>query len=318
MQKILLIDDFHEYLYQSMQGKFEVIDCRDCTPSEVGGLLHLHQPEGLFVRSKVFVDKELMVASSGLKWIGRGGAGMDNIDEDSAQELGIRCFNAGEANSDAVGEHTLAMLLGLLTRLPKANSEVKAGVWDREGNRGIELKGKTVGILGYGNTGSAVAQKLHGFGVKILAYDKYKTGFGNDGISEVSELEMLSQSDVISLHVPLTKETQNWINERRLEQCKMGIYLLNLSRGMTVDLMAVEKSMARGQILGFAADVLPIEPPWKDSDENRKRAFERLMELNHTIFSPHVGGWSVESYRKISVILFDKMLKLYDIDSNFL
>ena len=317
MPKILLIDDFHEYLHQSMQGNFDVIDCRDCTPNEVAGLLNLHQPEGLFVRSKVFIDKELMVASGGLKWIGRGGAGMDNIDEVSAQEMGIVCFNAGEANSDAVGEHTLAMLLGLLTRLPKANSEVKTGIWDREGNRGTELKGKTVGIVGYGNTGSAVAEKLRGFGVEILAYDKYKTGFGNQWVSEVSEAELLSKSDVISLHIPLTTETRNWINKNRLEQCKMGIYLLNLSRGMTVDLMAVEEAIESSRILGFAADVLPVEPPWKDLDENRKQAFERLMELNHTIFSPHVGGWTVESYCKISVILFDKMLKLYDIDGNF-
>jgi D-3-phosphoglycerate dehydrogenase len=162
-----------------------------------------------------------------------------------------------------------------------------------------------------------VAEKLRGFGVEILAYDKYKTGFGNQWVSEVSEAELLSKSDVISLHIPLTTETRNWINKSRLDQCKMGIYLLNLSRGMSVDLLVVEEAMERGQILGFAADVLPIEPPWKDLDENRKGAFERLMELNHTIFSPHVGGWTVESYCKISVILFDKMLKLYDIDGNF-
>ncbi len=317
MRRILLIDDFHEYLHQSMQGKFEVIDCRDCTPNEVGELLNLHQPEGLFVRSKVFIDKELMVASTGLKWIGRGGAGMDNINEVSAQEMGITCFNAGEANADAVGEHTLAMLLGLLTCLPKRNSEVKSGVWDREGNRGTELKGKTVGIVGYGNTGSAVAQKLRGFGVEILAYDKYKTGFGNAWIAEVSESELLSKSDIITLHIPLTAETRFWINKNRLEQCKEGIYLLNLSRGMVVDLVEVEGAINSGRILGFAADVLPIEPPWMDLEANRNLAFQRLSELKHVIFSPHVAGWTLESYRKISVILFDKMLKLYDIDDNF-
>ncbi|NBX87406.1 MAG: phosphoglycerate dehydrogenase, partial [Bacteroidetes bacterium] len=239
-----------------------------------------------------------------------------NIDEISAQELGIHCFNAGEANSDAVGEHTLAMLLGLLTRLPKANAEVKSGKWDREGNRGFELKGKTVGIVGYGNTGSAVAQKLKGFGVDILAYDKYKSGFGDDIVTEVSEQDLLRKSDVITLHIPLTDETKLWLNKSRLDQCKEGIYLLNLSRGMVLDLVEVERSMNSGKILGFAADVLSVEPPWNDKDENRKLALDRLMDLNHTIFSPHVGGWTVESYRKISVILFDKMLKLYDIQSN--
>jgi len=315
-RRVLLIDDFHEYLHQSMQGDFDVIDCGDCDATEVGSLLKLHQPEGLFVRSKIFIDKDLMTATSGLNWIGRGGAGMDNIDEISAQELGIHCFNAGEANSDAVGEHTLAMLLGLVTRLPKANAEVKSGKWDREGNRGFELKGKTVGIVGFGNTGSAVAQKLKGFGVDILAYDKYKSGFGDDMVTEVSEQDLLRKSDVITLHIPLTDETKLWLNKSRLDQCKEGIYLLNLSRGMVLDLVEVERSMNSGKILGFAADVLSVEPPWNDKDENRKLALDRMMDLNHTIFSPHVGGWTVESYRKISVILFDKMLKLYDIQSN--
>ena len=314
--KVLLIDDFHEYLHQSMQQDFHVIDCKDCEPTAVEDLLKLHQPEGLFVRSKVFIDRKLMLASAGLKWIGRGGAGMDNLDEAAAQILGIHCFNAGEANSDAVGEHTLAMLLGLMTRLPKANFEVKSGVWDREGNRGFELKGRAVGIVGYGNTGSAVAQKLRGFGVQILAYDKYKKGFGNEWVVEVTEEELLAQSDVITLHVPLTEETTLWLNADRLSRCKKGIYLLNLSRGRVVDLEAVEQAMKEGIILGFAADVLPIEPPWTDPNEGRKASLDRLMESNHTIFSPHVGGWTVESYHKISAILFDKMLKLYDIQSN--
>jgi D-3-phosphoglycerate dehydrogenase len=135
-------------------------------------------------------------------------------------------------------------------------------------------------------------------------------------VTEVSEQDLLRKSDVITLHIPLTDETKLWLDKSRLDQCKEGIYLLNLSRGMVLDLVEVERSMNSGKILGFAADVLSVEPPWNDKDENRKLALDRMMDLNHTIFSPHVGGWTVESYRKISVILFDKMLKLYDIQSN--
>jgi D-3-phosphoglycerate dehydrogenase len=237
---------------------------------------------------------------------------MDNIDEAAAERLGIHCFNAGEANSDAVGEHTLAMMLSLFSNLVKSHLELLDGKWDREDNRGVELKGKTVGILGYGKTGSAVARKLQGFGVKVIAHDKYVHGFGDAWVDEVTEEMLLANSDVLSFHVPLTGETKNWLNEDRLAKMKSKFWLLNLSRGGVLDLSLVLREINRGRIQGFAADVLPLEPPFR-GDEAFMDTFNRLLKNNRVILSPHVGGWTAESYEKISQVLLDKVLKFYDI-----
>ena len=317
LRRILLIDDFHPALQQGLESAgFNVIDERDCggTLGDVCALLTLHKPEGLMVRSKLFVGAEVMGCFPGLRWIGRGGAGMDNIDELSAEQHGIYCFNAGEANSDAVGEQTVAMMLAMFTNLVKSHVEIISGRWDREGNRGIELKGKTVGLLGYGNTGSAVARKLQGFGVRVIAHDKYKAGFGDAGVEEVSEEKLLSDSDVLSFHVPLTAETKNWLTESRLAQMKKRFWLLNLSRGGVLDLSLVLRELNAGRMEGFAADVLTIEPPFL-GDAVFMDIFNGLLKNNRVILSPHVGGWTVESYRKISEVLLDKVLNFYDISN---
>lgn len=315
LARVLLIDDFHPALEMGLKAAgFSVIDARDCSSSvaEIVGLLQTHQPDGLMVRSKCFVGQDILTASKHLRWVGRGGAGMDNIDDLAAASLNIHCFNAGEANSDAVGEHTLAMLLGLFTNLVKSHREVLDGLWDREGNRGVELRGRTVGILGFGNTGSAVARKLSGFGVRVIAHDKYLTGFGGDMVEEVSEEVLLRESDVLTLHVPLTAETKNWLNADRLALMKSHFWLLNLSRGGVLDLALVLEALSCGRLLGFGADVLSVEPPFL-GDAAFMDVFNGLCENNRVILSPHVGGWTVESYQKISDVLFDKVLKLYDI-----
>lgn len=312
---VLFIDDFHPALQDGLKlAGYTVIDSSSCGSdlSEIISLMKHHQPHGLMVRSKIFIGPDILAASPQLQWVGRGGAGMDNIDEPAADAMGIHCFNAGEANADAVGEQTLSMMLALFTQLVKSDSEVRNGVWDREGNRGLELKGRTVGILGYGNTGSAVARKLRGFGVNVIAHDKYKSGFGTEYVREVSEEELLSQSDVLSLHVPLTSETQNWLHEGRLAQMKPSFWLLNLSRGGVLDLAMVLQGLTSGRIRGFAADVLTVEPPTA-GDSAFMEIFNGLCGNNRVIFSPHVGGWTVESYEKISRVLLDKVLNFYDI-----
>jgi D-3-phosphoglycerate dehydrogenase len=276
-------------------------------------LLREHKPEGLMVRSKIFVDETVITAFDGLRWIGRGGAGMDNIDDRCADDHGVFCFNAGEANSDAVGEQTLAMLLAMFTRLVKSHQEVVDGRWDREGNRGLELKGRTVGILGFGNTGSAVAEKLRGFGVRVIAHDRYLQGFGSEAVEEVSEETLLRESDVLTLHVPLTGETKNWLTVDRLALMKPHFWLMNLSRGAVLDVGLVVKELEAGRMLGFAADVLEYEPPLK-GDLAFIENFNALRKNNRVVLSPHVGGWTVESYEKISQVLLDKVLKFYDID----
>jgi D-3-phosphoglycerate dehydrogenase len=276
-------------------------------------LLREHKPEGLMVRSKIFVDETVITAFDGLRWIGRGGAGMENIDDRCADDHGVFCFNAGEANSDAVGEQTLAMLLAMFTRLVKSHQEVVDGRWDREGNRGLELKGRTVGILGFGNTGSAVAEKLWGFGVRVIAHDRYLQGFGSEAVEEVSEETLLRESDVLTLHVPLTGETKNWLTLDRLALMKPHFWLMNLSRGAVLDLGLVVKELEAGRMLGFAADVLEYEPPLK-GDLAFIENFNALRKNNRVVLSPHVGGWTVESYEKISQVLLDKVLKFYDIE----
>jgi D-3-phosphoglycerate dehydrogenase len=238
---------------------------------------------------------------------------MDNIDDQCAEDHGVFCFNAGEANADAVGEQTLAMLLAMFTRLVKSHQEVVDGRWDREGNRGLELKGRTVGILGFGNTGSAVAKKLRGFGVRVIAHDKYLEGFGSDVVEEVSEETLLRESDILTLHVPLTAETKNWLNADRLALMKSHFWLLNLSRGAVLDLGLVVEELEAGRIAGFAADVLECEPPLK-GDLAFIDNFNVLRKNNRVVLSPHVGGWTVESYEKISQVLLDKVLKFYDIE----
>ena len=331
---ILVIDDFDHCLISGLlEAGYNVLYRPEIAAKEVKDALLACKPLGLLVRSKIQVDAEILESNAAwLKWIGRGGAGMDNIDEAKALELGIFCFNAGEANSIAVGEQTIGMMLGLLHRVGKGNLEVRKGIWDREGNRGVELASLTVGIIGLGNTGGAVAQRLLSFGCKILAYDKYKSGFGEtlpavaaSGIEETgirvsgdanrslvsgviyeADLELIyQQADVISLHVPLTDETYNWLDDNRLGEFYKPIWLLNLSRGKVVNLDAVVSGLESGKILGFGADVLEKEPPFENL-----QSFEILRKNDSVIFTPHVGGWTVESYRRISEVLLDKILKL--------
>lgn len=325
--RILVVDDFHNCLIEGLlQHGCEVFYRPEIKTSQVFGAMQEIQPSGLLVRSKLHLDAEILAANQAwLKWIGRGGAGMDNIDEQAALDLGITCFNAGEANSIAVGEQTLGMLLGLLHNIGKGNLEVRQGKWDREGNRGVELASLTVGIIGFGNTGSAVGKRLKSFGCKILAFDKYKSGYGeklfstlagkvdlealgaieNGVIYETQMGDIFAHADVISLHVPLTEETHKWLNRSSLEKFKKPIWLLNLSRGMVVDLQTVLEGLESGKILGFGADVLEKEPPFENLP-----VFEILRKNDGVIFTPHIGGWTVESYRRISEVLLKKIQTL--------
>lgn len=261
---------------------------------------------GLVLRSKTEADRELISTGTKLKFIARGGAGMDNIDEEAAEAAGIICFNAGEANSDAVGEHTLGMLLSLLHKIAKADKEVRQGIWHREENRGLELSGKTVGIIGFGNTGSAVAKKLSGFNVKVLAYDKYKTGFGNDWVQEVSEAEIFENVDILTLHIPLDSHTKFMVNTEYLQRFVRKIYLLNASRGKIVHTQSVVNLLDSGKILGFAADVLENENPLQMGDTD-KVWFDTLCKRDNVVLTPHVAGWTVESYEKIAQVLASKI-----------
>lgn len=316
IQKVLIVDDVHQSLvFGLISNNFDVYYMPDIKANEIAEFIQKENIEGLVIRSKLFLNEAFFSQCSTLIWVARGGAGMDNIDEDAAFRSGVALMNSENANSDAVGEQTLAMLLALRTNLVKAHNEVSKGIWDREGNRGIELKGKTVGIIGYGNTGKAVCEKLSGFGVKILVYDKYKSKFSDTNLTEVNLDEILAKSDVISLHIPLNSETENFVNDDFINRVSKPFVLLNLSRGKVVDIQSVMKFLKTGKIVGFAADVLPNEPINLSNDFDNKM-LQTLNLYSNVLLTPHVGGWTIESYEKISEILLINILKYNNIIVN--
>jgi D-3-phosphoglycerate dehydrogenase len=303
--KILIIDDLHESILEL--GDFFNVDYKPYLSPEQA-LHEIPKYEILILRSKLNITEEMMSAWPQLKIIGRAGAGMDNLDVEAAEKLGIELLNCGEGNRMAVAEHTLGLLLGLTSRIVKSHQEVSRMIWDREGNRGIEVGERTVGLIGFGNTGSAVGQLLQGFPGRVLAYDKYKPNYTKnyDHVEAVDLETIQKEADMISFHVPLTDETRGWINRDFISACKKPCYLLNLSRGGIMDLNDILTGLRDEKLLGFATDVLPNERPETWSDDERKLITE-LATDERVIMTPHVGGWTHESYRKISEILGAKI-----------
>ena len=233
---------------------------------------------------------------------------MDNIDEEYATSKGIVCLNAPEGNRDAVAEHAMGMLLSLMNNLRKADNEVRNRIWDREGNRGYELKDKTVAIIGYGNTGRSFARKLRGFEVDVIVFDKYKTGYSDDFGREVSMDEIVKFADIISFHIPLTRETRQLVDDEYLFHFRKPIFLINTARGEIVNTQAVLNSIKQGKVLGAAFDVIEVE---KFPALTEQQWFAELVDSGKVLLSPHVAGWTFESYRKISTVLAEKLKNLH-------
>lgn len=267
--------------------------------------------DGLIIRSKTFVDDDLLSGDIRLRVVCRAGAGIDNLDIDAIQSRNIHIINAPEGNKDAVAEHCIALLLNLFNNINRADSQVRQGIWEREGNRGIELKNKTVGIIGYGNMGSAFAERLKGFGCRIIAYDKYKEGFGDEVVEEVSLEGIFAAADVVSLHVPLTSETRFWLDEAFINNFRKSFYLLNTARGEIVSFKTIAEALKSGKIAGAALDVLENEKLTKMTTE-QKLNFEYLVQSDRVIFTPHVGGWTFESYERINEVIIEKLNKWVD------
>ncbi len=305
-KQILIVDDLHPVFKQEAEVLgYAVTDEPLFTREQT--LAAIKDYEGLAVRTKFQVDREMMDAAPNLKFIARAGAGMDNVDEAYAKEKGIICINAPEGNADAVAEHSIAMLLSLMNNLRQADQQVRQGIWDREANRAWELKGRTFGIIGYGYMGQALAQKLQGFGLDVIAYDKYKTGFSDAYAREVSMEEIVKFSDVLSLHIPLTRETRQLVNDEYLFHFRKPIFFLNTSRGEIVQTEAILKAIEQGKILGAGLDVLEVE---KFPALSEQSWYPSLIENNKLLLSPHVAGWTFESYRKISEVLAAKLKNL--------
>lgn len=315
MQKtILFIDEVHSILEERLsKAGFSCIDATHFDKQQC--IDALSNAEGIVIRARFTLDEEILQFAPLLKFIARSGAGMENIDTHYCSKRGITLFNAPEGNRNAVGEHALGMILNLLNKINKADQEVRAGIWDREGNRGVELDGKTVGIIGYGNNGKAFAQKLKGFDVKLMAYDKYKKNFGDHFVMECTLNALLKNADIISFHIPQNKETLFMANAQLFNRILKPFYLLNLSRGKIVDTASLVEGLKTGKILGAGLDVLEYEKASLEAffEQEIPADFAYLLQAKNVILTPHVGGWTTESYYKLSAVLADKILDYYQL-----
>ncbi len=308
INKVLVIDEMHLSIIPLLEKEGYQVDYKpEINRTEI--LNCIHEYSGLIIRSKTPMDKELLKQAKQLKFIARAGAGLDKIDLDFLEKNKIELFHAAEGNRDAVGEQAVGMLLSLFNHVSKADQEVRKGVWKREENRGEELQGKTVGIIGYGNMGQAFAKKLSGFDVNILAYDKYKSDFGNFHVVECGLERILEESDILSLHVPLTLETRNFLTIDLLEQFKKPIYLINTARGEIVTFDTLNLALDKGILKGAVLDVLENEK-YETFTAKQKAAFEKLAKRINVIFSPHIAGWTHQSYEKINEVLVRKIKEI--------
>lgn len=310
--KVLFIDCVHEVLEQRLKAHdFECVMAMDFSKDQC--IAELEDTEGIVVRSRFPMDEEFLKHAPNLKFIARSGAGMENIDLDYTEKNNIQCFNAPEGNRNAVGEHALGMLLALFNKLIKGDHEVRQGKWDREGNRGVELDGKTVAIIGYGNNGKAFAKKLGGFDVEVITYDKYLEDYGDEFAEAVNWETIFDQADVISFHIPQTEETTFMVDDDFLAKFKKPIYVINLSRGKIVRTRSLVKAMEEERVLGACLDVLEYESSSFENAfyNNDTPDLEYLLKSDHVILSPHVGGWTKESYFKLSNVLANKILSVF-------
>lgn len=278
----------------------------------------IHEYDGLIIRSRFSIDSDFLNKAGNLKFIGRLGAGLENIDVQHAEANGIFLAAAPEGNRNAVGEHALGMLLSLFNYLNKADREVRLGKWDREGNRGVELEGKTVGIIGYGNMGKAFAKKLRGFDVdEVICYD-IKGGVGDENARQVGIMELQNRSEVLSLHVPQTDLTLGMIDSGFIDKFEHPFWLLNTARGKCVVTEDLVSALKTEKILGAGLDVLEYEKSSfenmfkeragkSDAKENLPEAFQYLIQAENVILSPHVAGWTVESLQKLAQTIVNKI-----------
>ena len=310
--KILHIDSNHPLLWEQLQ-EAGFINHKDFNSSKEEIEAKIQEYQGIVIRSRFKIDRAFLDKATQLQFIARVGAGLESIDCDYAASKNIELIAAPEGNRNAVGEHTLAMLLSLMNNLNKANSEIKSGQWNRESNRGHELDGKTVGIIGYGNMGKAFAKKLRGFEVEVLCYDILEN-VGDTNAKQVSLQELQQKTDVVSLHLPWTPETNKMINATFIAAFAKPFWLLNTSRGKNVVTTDVVEALKSGKILGAGLDVIEYEKLSFESlfqSANTPEALEYLLKSDNVILTPHIAGWTFESHQKLAQVIVDKIKSKY-------
>ena len=310
--KILHIDSNHPLLWEQLeQAGFQ--NEADFTSAKTAIEAKIQNYHGIVIRSRFKIDKDFLDKALNLKFIARVGAGLESIDCDYAEAKGIRLIAAPEGNRNAVGEHALGMLLSLMNKLNRADKLVKEGQWIREGNRGYELEGKTIGLIGYGNMGKSFAKKLRGFDVTVLCCD-ILPNIGDENAKQVSLEELQQKSDVLSLHIPWTPETDKMVNTDFINAFAKTFWFINTSRGKNVITDDLVAALASGKILGAGLDVLEYEKLSFENlfiDAEKPKAFEYLLQAENVLLTPHIAGWTYESHQKLAQTIADKIKKLH-------
>ncbi|WP_304156509.1 2-hydroxyacid dehydrogenase [Mesonia mobilis] len=307
--KVLHLDKNHPLILEQLQ-ELGFTNEEDYSSSKEKILEKIDAYDGIIIRSRFKLDQAFLSVAKNLKFIGRLGAGLENIDTEFASAQGIKLFSAPEGNRNAVGEHALGMLLSLFNKLNKADREVRNGKWLREENRGVELEGKTLGIIGYGNMGKSFAKKLQGFDVEVLCYD-IQENVGDQFAKQVNLEEFQQNVEVLSLHTPLTETTNKLVDAKFINSFKHNFWFINTGRGQSVVTSDLVKALKSGKVLGAGLDVLEYE---KTSFENlftsaaqMPEAFQYLINAENVLLSPHVAGWTIESKRKLAQVIVDKI-----------
>lgn len=307
--KILQLDKNHPLISQQLTAKGFVVE-EDHTSSYDEVLEKISDYDGLIIRSRIPLDKNFLTRASHLKFIARVGAGMENIDAETAANLGIKLINSPEGNRDSVAEHVVGMLLTLMNRLFIAANEVKNGIWKREENRGDELLGKTFGIIGYGNMGKAVARRLSGFGVEVIFYD-ILPDLSDEYATQVSLREFQERADILSLHIPLTPETHYLIDGEFISKMEKDFYFINTARGKNLKTKALVEAIRSGKVLGACLDVLEYEKSSFENLESDNQDLKFLLDSDKAIVTPHIAGWTHQSKEKLAQVIVDKILAIY-------
>lgn len=307
--KILLLDSNHPLITEQLLAKGFILE-EDFTSSYDEVLQKINQYDGIIIRSRIPLDKNFLENAPNLKFIARVGAGMENIDLETAKNLGISLINSPEGNRDAVAEHVVAMLLILMNRLFIASEEVKNGIWKREENRGDELLGKTFGIIGYGNMGKATAKRLSGFGVEVIFYD-ISPNLEDEFAKQVSLEELQERADILSLHIPLDASTEYLVDENFISKMKKNFYLVNTARGKNVKTSALVDALKSGKVKAAALDVLEYEKSSFENLETNNEDLQFLLDSEQVIVTPHIAGWTHQSKEKLAQFIVDKIVKQF-------